>query len=229
MPARFHNKELKPNLRVKAVYEQEWLPKMAPFLQTVATSEVFLSSQTEQECELANLITTLMHDAVPEADFVIINPGGLRTQWYPGIIQYQHFYNMFPFINYLVSFDITGQELLAMLDTVQAGGLGFYPMYGVAQTVGIDKQGAHRFISATLMDGSPIDPEATYRGLSIDFLLQGGDDFGKFINKSYTPRNTYSHGLIRDLLRKPLESLGVIRANSLIDPKHPRLTVQIDK
>jgi hypothetical protein len=28
-------------------------------------SEVFLFSQTEQECELANLVTTLMHDAVP--------------------------------------------------------------------------------------------------------------------------------------------------------------------
>ena len=116
-----------------------------------------------------------------------------------------------------------------MLEIVQAGGLGFYPMYGVAQTVGIDKHGAHRFISANLMDGSPIDPQTTYRGLSIDFLLQGGDDFGNFINKHYTPRNTHSHGLIRDLLRKPLENLGVVRANSLIDPKHPRLTVQIDK
>lgn len=56
-----------------------------------------------------------MHDAVPETDFVIINPGGLRTAWYPGVIQYQHLYNMFPFVNYLVSFDITGAELIKML------------------------------------------------------------------------------------------------------------------
>lgn len=56
-----------------------------------------------------------MHDAVPETDFVIINPGGLRTAWYPGVIQSQHLYNMFPFVNYLVSFDITGAELIKML------------------------------------------------------------------------------------------------------------------
>lgn len=167
-----------------------------------------------------------MHDAVPSSDFTIVNPGGLRTQWYPGIIQYQHFYNMFPFINYLVSFDITGKELLGMLESVQAGPLGFYHMFGVAQTVTIDKQGAHGFVSATLADGSPIDPKATYRGLTVDFLLQGGDDFSRVINKIYTPRNTQSHGLLRDLLRKPLEDLGVIRVGSLIDPDHPRLIVQ---
>jgi 2',3'-cyclic-nucleotide 2'-phosphodiesterase (5'-nucleotidase family) len=145
-----------------------------------------------------------MHDAVPESDFVIINPGGLRTQWYPGLIQYQHFYNMFPFINYLISFDISGAELLQMLMTVQAGPLGFYPMFGVNQVVGIDGNGDHRFISATLADGSPIVPDRVYRGLSIDFLLQGGDDFKNVIGKIYTPRNTQNHGLIRDIIRQPL-------------------------
>jgi 2',3'-cyclic-nucleotide 2'-phosphodiesterase (5'-nucleotidase family) len=146
-----------------------------------------------------------MHDAVPEADFVIINPGGLRTQWYPGVIQYQHLYNMFPFTNYLISFDITGAELMQMLAVVQAGPLGFYPMFGVTQVVGIDRQNNHRFISATLADGSPIDPEKTYRGLTIDFLINGGDDFNQVINKTYTPRNTIKHeGVIRDIIRKPL-------------------------
>lgn len=38
VPYRFHNKEVKPNPRVRAVYEQEWLPRMGPFLETVATS-----------------------------------------------------------------------------------------------------------------------------------------------------------------------------------------------
>ena len=62
-----------------------------------------------------------MHDALPNADFVVINPGGLRTEWYPGVVQYRHYYNMFPFINSLVSFDITGAELIAMLTAIQGG------------------------------------------------------------------------------------------------------------
>jgi 2',3'-cyclic-nucleotide 2'-phosphodiesterase/3'-nucleotidase len=138
-----------------------------------------------------------MNDAIPESDFVIINPGGLRTQWYPGTIQYQNFYNMFPFINYLISFDMTGAELLQMLTIVQAGPLGFYPMYGVNQVVGMDAKHTHRFISATLADGSAIELDKVYRGVSIDFLLGGGDDFKNFIGKVYTPRNTKNHGLIR--------------------------------
>lgn len=196
VPYRFHNREVKAHPKVRAIFEQEWLPKMARFLEVVVQSEVYLFPQTDRENELANLITSLMHDAVSESDFVIINPGGLRTQWYPGAVLFQNFYNMFPFTNYLVSFDITGAELLQLLTVVQAGPLGFYPMFGVSQVVGIANQ-QHRFISATLADGSPIDPAATYRGLSIDFLLQGGDDFGQVINKSYTPRNTKRHGVIR--------------------------------
>lgn len=147
-----------------------------------------------------------MHDAVPESEFVIINPGGLRTQWYPGTIQYQHLYNMFPFINYLVSFDITGAQLLQMLTIVQAGPLGFYPMFGVDQVVSVTNK-KHAFVSAKMRDGSEIIPDRVYRGLSIDFLLNGGDDFKPFIGSKYTPRNTFNHGMIRDLIRKPLEQL----------------------
>lgn len=54
-------------------------------------------------------MTTIMHNAIPKSDFVILNSGGFRTSWVPGIIQYQHFYNMFPFDNIIKSFDITGK------------------------------------------------------------------------------------------------------------------------
>lgn len=104
------------------------------------------------------------------------------------MIQYQHFYNMFPFTNVLQSFDITGAELIALLTAVQAGPLGFYPAYGLKQTVGLNA-GKHRFINATLTDGSKIEPDRVFRGLSIDFLLRGGDDFITAIGKVYTPRN----------------------------------------
>jgi hypothetical protein len=45
-----------------------------------------------------------MNSAVPEAEIVIISSGSFRTIWVPGIIQYQHFYNMFPFDDTLISF-----------------------------------------------------------------------------------------------------------------------------
>jgi 2',3'-cyclic-nucleotide 2'-phosphodiesterase (5'-nucleotidase family) len=98
----------------------------------------------------------LIHAAVPNADFSINNLGGLRTVWLPGIIQYQHFYNMLPFVNYLVSFDMTGNELLQTLAAIQGGTYGFYPSYGIKQTVKIDTKGKKHFVNATWMNGQPI-------------------------------------------------------------------------
>lgn len=95
-------------------------------------------------------------DAVPEAEFVIINPGGLRTMWYPGFIEEQHLYNMFPFINYLVSFDIMGSELLELLKIVQAGPLGFYPTAGLRLIATANGAKDHKLIHATMYNGDII-------------------------------------------------------------------------
>ncbi len=36
-----------------------------------------------------------------------------------------------------------------------------------------------------------------YKGLTTDFILNGGDDFSKVINKVYTPRNARGIGNLR--------------------------------
>ena len=166
-----------------------------------------------------------MRDAVLESDFVIINPGGLRTEWFPGYVQEQHFYNMFPFDNYLVSFDILGSELLQMLTIIQAGPLGFYPTAGLRLTVTANGSASHKLVNATFCNGEAIIPDKMYRGMSIDFLLQGGDDFKDVMGKVYTLRNQKNEGLIRNLIRPKLEDIQLIREGSLIDPTHPRLIV----
>ncbi len=40
-----------------------------------------------------------------------------------------------------------------------------------------------------MINKDPIIPDRMYRGLSIDFLLQGGDDFKDVMGKWYTLRN----------------------------------------
>jgi 2',3'-cyclic-nucleotide 2'-phosphodiesterase (5'-nucleotidase family) len=62
-----------------------------------------------KESDLANLFTNLLHQAAPEGDFALCHSSGFRTEWLPGVIQYQHFFNMFPFENQLQTFDITGK------------------------------------------------------------------------------------------------------------------------
>ena len=81
------------------------------------------------------------------------------------------------------------------------------------------------FVSATFMDGTPIDPNATYKGVIIDFLLQGGVDFVKIIGPVFEPKNTVNIGDFKKVIKPYLEDLGVIREGSLIDPENPRIIV----
>lgn len=75
------------------------------------------------------------------------------------------------------------------------------------------------------MDETPIDPTATYVGATIDFLLQGGDDFGKVIkDKVYTPRNVARIGEFKEILKPYLVDLKSIDDN-LVDPLNPRIVV----
>ena len=54
-----------------------------------------------------------------------------------------------------------------------------------------------QFVSAQFMNGTEIDDHAEYKGVSIDFLLSGGDDFKDVIGLVYTPRNVKDIGDLR--------------------------------
>lgn len=104
---------------------------------------------------------------------------------------------MFPFENTLISFEMTGAEIIQMLTTVQSGNQEYYPMDGIDLVVGRNEKKVNRFISAKFSNGDSIVLDKVYRGLTNDFLLQGGDNFKGFIGKYYTPRKTINHGLVR--------------------------------
>lgn len=58
---------------------------------------------------MANLVNNLIHGNFSFADFSVLNMGGFRTSWLPGVILEQHLYNMFPFDNVFMSFSISGE------------------------------------------------------------------------------------------------------------------------
>jgi hypothetical protein len=184
----FHGKPVVAHPKLHNIFTTDWLPKMKDYLRPLANNEILLAKVTDQESELGNLITNLIHDACSPHDFIIVNPGGFRTIWTPGVIQFQHFYNMFPFNNLLVSFEMTGYELLQTLTVIQGGKKGFYPNWGLRQRISIAGNGTRTFLGATLSNGNEIDLSKNYRVVSIDFLTNGGDDFKDVIGKIYTLR-----------------------------------------
>ena len=94
---------------VEAVFEEKWLPKMKPYLEDIVVNEYQMGKVKDEESELGNLITNIFHEIAPECHFGLVNPGLFRSEWLPGIIQYQHLYNMFPFENLIQTFSISGR------------------------------------------------------------------------------------------------------------------------
>jgi 5'-nucleotidase len=125
-----------------------------------------------------------------------MNPGGIRADLLEnasGDLTYEAAFTVQPFNNYLVSMDLTGQQILDLLEA-QWSGLNADPDNKILQVSGIaytwDQSAApgSKVVDSSVMvdtdgDGSvdaTLDPSATYRIVCNSFLSDGGDNFAPF-------------------------------------------------
>ncbi|MBK8725445.1 MAG: 5'-nucleotidase C-terminal domain-containing protein [Holophagaceae bacterium] len=106
--------------------------------------------------------------------FAFTNRGGLRANLRAGMLKVGDIFELMPFENELVVIELSGAEVIKV---VQMGVLrrGGEPVSGVkVSTRGpADKPE----ITVTWEDGSPIDPAATVKAASTDYLVGGGDGY----------------------------------------------------
>lgn len=133
-----------------------------------------------------------------------------------------------------------------MLKRVQYGWDGFYFTDGIYQTLSLQKVTnptdpedfyfQKNFINATLLNGSEIEDSKIYRGVTSEFLLQGGDDFikafGTFINPQtrlpFPPieaRNVQRLGGQRQLIYEELIKMGDVGIHWAVGVGPRRMTV----
>ncbi len=135
----------------------------------------------------------------PSRNVCLLNSGGLRANIPAGPLTYGELYDALPFGNRAAYVEVPGRVLREILragttgahGVVQVGGLDV--VYDRAKdhcpTVDrngdghIDAEDRDRLVRATLADGSPIDPEATYHVITSSFLASGGDGFGPLLAK----------------------------------------------
>ena len=127
------------------------------------------------ESNLGNFVTDAIRDQA-RSDFAVINGGGIRKDLPAGPITKLDINEILPFSNYLVTFECTGKDLLTLIKTnARAAAL---EKHSVLQVSGIDY--SFRKISAddvailsANVGANPIDPQAVYRGATVDFVLFG--------------------------------------------------------
>ena len=104
--------------------------------------------------------------------FAITNAGGLRGNLRPGLLKVADIFEVMPFENELVVIELTGAEVIQVVKEGIAR-RGGEPCSGVkAQVEGPPEQAT---ITVTWADGSAIDPEATVKVATSDYLYGGGD------------------------------------------------------
>lgn len=189
--------------KVQAVvdkYNKDLAPVMAEVL---AQAPQGIVRDYENESALGDLVADVMRRTA-KADLAFTNSGGLRTDIPAGPITLGKVWEVIPFDNTIVTMKLTGAQVLGLLANRSKG---------MAQTSGVkftwrDIPGSkdkREIVSASLADGRPIDPEATYLVCTNDFMAGGGDNFTAF--KSGTSVvNTQI--LLRDALINYLKAEG---------------------
>ena len=127
----------------------------------------------------------------PETDLALMNPGGVRAGLTykatgaegDGVVTYAEGFTVQPFANTVNLQDFTGAQVVQALKEQVSGANAAAPKVlqvssGLTYTLDLTKTGADRVVTDSIrLNGSVIDPAATYRVATNSFLAGGGDGF----------------------------------------------------
>jgi 5'-nucleotidase len=147
----------------------------------VAANELSRTENAAGESALGNLIADAQRAAMG-TDIALMNPGGIRTDIAAGAVTWGELFSVQPFGNDLVRMDLSGAQLIALLNQQWAGqsfarvmkGSGIaYAWNGKATATHTDDE----VIAASVkVNGIPLDPSATYSVTVNSFMASGGDN-----------------------------------------------------
>jgi 5'-nucleotidase/UDP-sugar diphosphatase len=137
-----------------------------------------LQTRRSGEFALGNLVVdamlaSWMGEGHP-ADIAMHNNGGIRADLLKGPITFGQLYAVLPFDNQLVALDLTGEQVLRVLEHSVAERAGNMQVAGMAFRFSMSEPVGQRVLEATV-GGQPLDPERVYRVVTIDYLASGGD------------------------------------------------------
>jgi len=127
------------------------------------------------------------------AQLAFMNPGGVRSDLQfkaggaegDGVVTYGEAFTVQPFTNMLVTLDLTGAQVLTLLQQQYSGVNQAAPILlqpaGITYSVDRAKTGADRVVADSVRVGAePLDAAKTYRVTVNEFLAGGGDGFPVF-------------------------------------------------
>jgi 5'-nucleotidase len=174
-----------------AKYKQLVAPIASKIIGQIAGTSLSRAANAAGESPLGDLIADAqLADAsvTPAGEdkpvIAFMNPGGIRADLVAdanGNVTFEAAFTVQPFNNYLVSMDLTGQQIIDVLNQqfINSSGAPARP-YVLATSAGLTYTHNRATVSNVLLKGVALDPSATYRIVTNNFLSDGGDGFPAF-------------------------------------------------
>ena len=135
------------------------------------------------ETNLGNLIADGLRATFPQADIGFANGGGIRNTIAQGDITLGNILEVHPFGNTIVTFDLTGAQLLTALENsvsaVEDVSGRFLQVSGLTFSYDQGREPGSRVVSVEV-GGAPLDLGASYTIVTNSFIAAGGDGYDVF-------------------------------------------------
>lgn len=186
---------------VQTAIVAKWQQVAAPIANRVVgtiTETITNPGNRQQETAMANLVADGILGATSApadggAQIAVVNPGGVRAELVydqisggesAGEVTNGEAFAVQPFGNFLVSMDLTGAQVVTMLEQQFFARLPRAQLVlGVSDGLTYDWTQSAPLgsrVSNVALNGVPLDPTATYRVATNNFLADGGDGFSVF-------------------------------------------------
>ena len=161
-------------IRFLAPYQHTVDSLMSPIVGQVA----YDLSAKRPESSLSNLLADILvwgsSKFQEHPDFSVYNVGGIRAAFAKGTVTYGDVLDVSPFENKICLLSLSGEKVLELFRQVASRG-----GEGVSHGVQLKITKSGKLVEA-ILNGKPIDPQATYRVATLDYLAQGNDQLVAF-------------------------------------------------
>ena len=137
------------------------------------------------ECPMGDLLADCMISEqkgldVP-VDFAFINTGGIRASFSKGKVTAADVLNVLPFGNAIVTYAMTGSQIMDMLDRWAGNGDTAKPLVSKPQVSGLvwkydESLPVGKRVLSAQIGGKDLSATRSYQVSTIDFVLNGGDN-----------------------------------------------------
>jgi len=180
---------LNPDPHIKSLIESE--RSAHPHLsQVICQNEVTGFRKYYRESNLGNLLADVFKEE-SGADIGLVNPGSIRADLDKGPVLLEEIVNIYPFIDDIKVVEITGAELISLLEYSLSLNYGLAQLSGVELSYDSKQLSGNRIVSATV-NGQSIDPSNMYSLACSDFIASGGDGYHMLGDDKITDQTFHS-------------------------------------